>query len=357
MAKQRARELGVICGRMTPGCFNAITDVPGVKVGHTTLSDRGIQTGVTAIVPHSGNMFQEKLVASAHVINGFGKSIGLAQITELGQLETPILLTGTLSAAKTADALISWMLCRDSSITSLNPVVGECNDSYLSDIRSRPIQEEHVFSALERASEGVVAEGAVGAGRGMTAFGFKGGIGTASRCLDAAQGGFTVGMLVLANFGSPSELLISGVPVGQMLQQNRDPGNNLGDGSIMMILACDAPLSSRQLSRLARRAAFGLARTGSVASHGSGDFVLAFSTAERLPAKRPEGVFTRMAPRLYEDGALLTPLFQAVAEATEEAILNALFAAETTVGYQDHARQALPVPDVLEILRQHHRLA
>lgn len=355
MFRKRARELGIPCGRMVPGPFNAITDVRGVMVGHYTLTDSDTRTGVTAILPHDGNLFQEKVPAAVQVVNGFGKSLGLAQIAELGQMETPILLTSTLSAPKAADALISWMIERDSSISSLNPVVGECNDSYLNDIQARAIQAEHVFAALNSAASGPVAEGAVGGGTGMTAFGFKGGVGTASRVVAAEMGGYTVGMFVMANFGAPRDLLIAGVPVGELLQNQREEGN-LGDGSIMMILATDAPLSSRQLGRLAKRVPFGLARTGSVASHGSGDFVIAFSTAERIPHKRPDGEAARSVQRLYEDGALLSALFSATVEATEEAIYNALCMAETTVGYQGHIREALPLEAVQEILRQHKRL-
>ena len=357
MARQRARELGVPCGHLTPGKYNAITDVEGVRVGHVTLHDGDICSGVTAVLPHEGNLFQEKVVAASHVLNGFGKTLGLAQINELGQLETPILLTSTLSAPKVADALISWMLASDSTITSLNPVVGECNDSYLNDIRARPVLVEHVFAALDSATTGMVAEGAVGGGVGMTAYGYKGGIGTSSRVLDTDLGGFTVGMLVMANFGSLRDLRIAGVPVGSILLGKKDSSSgstadsSTGDGSIMMVLATDAPLSSRQLLRLAKRAPLGLARTGTAASHGSGDFVLAFSTAERIPNIKPDGIFARPVMRLYEDGRILTALFSAVVEATEEAIYNALFMAETTTGFQGRRREALPIPEVLQVLR------
>jgi len=350
---------------MQPGRYNALTDVPGVLVGHYTLTTGESRTGVTAIRPLNANHYTHKVTAAAHVLNGFGKTIGIPQIEELGELETPILLTSTLAVPKAADALISWMLTRcDSSITSLNPVVGECNDSYLCNIAARPLQEEHVFAALDSASTGAVAEGAVGGGAGMTAFGFKGGIGTASRVLTPEQGGYTVAMLVMANFGASRDLLIAGVPVGQIIANRRlqeapattrlDDNAN-GDGSIMMILATDAPLNSRQLLRLAKRAPMGLARTGSVASHGSGDFVLAFSTGSYIPRQRsPYAGTQRLVPTLYEDA--ITPLFSGVVESTEEAIYNALFMAETTTGYQGHTREALPVEEVLSILKDHNRL-
>ena len=364
MTRKRARELGIPCGVMDPGEYNAITDVAGVRVGHVTRRESEICSGVTAILPHGGNLFQEKVVAAAHVLNGFGKTLGLAQIGELGQLETPILLTSTLSAPKAADALISWMLALDDTITSLNPVVGECNDSFLNNIRQRAIDETDVFMALDSSTGGHVSEGAVGGGSGMTAFGYKGGIGTSSRVLPGDLGGFTVGMLVMANFGGPQDLLIAGVPVGRMLQQCHNEENssnarnevNSGDGSIMMIMATDAPLSSRQLLRLAKRAPLGLARTGSTASHGSGDFVLAFTTAERIPHQKPGAELFRPVMRLYEDSQVLTALFTAAIEATEEAIYNALCMAETTRGYQNHIREALPLGEVRAILSKHKRL-
>ena len=356
MDRMRARQAGIPCGKMMPGPLNAITDVAGVRVGHYTLDGSDTRTGVTAILPHGGNMFRDKLVAHAYVVNGFGKAIGLSQINELGQLETPILLTSTLSAPKAADALITWMVERDADISSLNPVVGECNDSFLNDIQKRALQPEHVWHALNTASDGPVLEGAVGGGAGMTAFGYKGGIGTASRKLPDELGGYTVGMLVMANFGAQADLLIAGIPVGQELIDAPDDAD-LGDGSIMMVLAVDAPVSSRQLGRLARRVPFGLARTGSVASHGSGDFVLAFSTAERIGTTSTEEEIERTVKRVPEDGKLLTTLFGAVVEATEEAIYNALCMAETTVGFQGHRRDALPLDAVRAILRKHHRLS
>ena len=361
MLRKRARSLGIPCGYLNTGKNNAITDVPGVKVGHYTLSGEGINTGVTAILPHDGNLFQEKVVAATHVLNGFGKSIGLTQINELGQLETPILLTSTLSAPKAADALISWMLLQDDSITSLNPVVGECNDSYLNDIRGRHVQAEHVFAALDNACDGAVQEGDVGGGTGMAAFGFKGGIGTASRVLVDSMEPYTIGVLVMANFGTTKELLMAGIPVGRLIieeqkKQSDLSTSRLSDGSIMMILATDAPLSHRQLQRVAKRCALGLARTGSVASHGSGDFIIAFQTADRINAKRDTQKTTRIVERLYEDGALLTPLFEAAVEASEEAIYNAICMANTRFGLNGHVRYALPLELTLEILRQHNRL-
>lgn len=355
--RPRPRQVGVSFGFLNPGPNNAITDVKGVKVGHCTLNYGSgercpgfgpVRTGVTAIFPHEGDLFEEKVTAAVHVINGFGKSMGLAQIEELGSLETPILLTNTLNTGLAADALIDWMIERNPKIMSLNPMVGECNDSSLNDIQGRHVRKEHVYKALNEATEGPVVEGAVGAGMGMSCLGFKGGIGTSSRVLPEEKGGFTLGVLVLANFGRRQDLLINGVDMGRQLI-NWPETDHPGDGSIMIILATDAPLTSRQLKRVAKRCAFGLSRTGSVASHGSGDFVVAFSTAN-IKANRPE-TLTSEVIRVNEDGALFTTFFDAAVEATEEAIINTLFAAETTIGCDGTVRYGLPVEQVLAILK------
>ena len=360
--RPRARDIGLVVGEMPTGPHNAITDVAGVKVGHTTVcfgegklvpGEGPARTGVTAIVPHAGNIFAHKLEAAAYVINGFGKSIGLPQMQELGQLESPILLTNTLNAPKVADALISYMLtqCQDIGINTgtINVVVGECNDGYLNDIQGRHVEAEHVWQALANAESGPVEEGAVGAGTGMMTFGFKGGIGTSSRVLPAEMGGYTVGALVLSNFGSRRQLTIAGVPVGKELADYKE--TQPPDGSIMIILATDAPLKSRQLLRLAKRVPFGLARTGSIASNGSGDFAIAFSTSLGQAHSSQPGDL--QASPLVENGRLLTTLFQATVESVEEAVLNALFKAHTIVGRDDHVVPALPVERTIELLQRY----
>ncbi len=365
--RPRARELGVVTGSLTPGALNAITDVAGVRVGHSTLreGDR-FRTGVTAIVPHGGNLFREKVPAAIVVGNGFGKLAGLSQVQELGTLETPILLTGTLNVPRVADALITHMLelPGNERVRSINPVVGETNDGYLSDIRARPLGLEHVRVALRNASPGVVVEGAVGAGTGTMAFGFKGGIGTSSRQVGAAGGGWHVGVLVQTNFGSRRALRIAGVAVGEELRRQAPapaPGpapvapvdgsadRAPGDGSCMIVVATDAPLEHRALERLAMRALMGMARTGSNFSNGSGDYVIAFSTAPELRSG-PDAPAQRLGETLTT-GAM-SPLFQAVIEATEEAIYNSLFMATDTTGFNGAEAEALPLDRVREILRQ-----
>lgn len=335
-SRPTARALGIASGILPPGPHNDIADVPGVRVGHATAK----RTGVTAVVPAPDNLFRAKLPAAAFVQNGFGKAAGLLQVMELGTLETPILLTNTLSVGRCADALIDHMLELDPQITSLNPVVLECNDGRLNDIRSRGVGAADVRQALAGAATGPVWQGAVGAGRGMVCFGVKGGIGSASR----QAAGYTVGALVLANFGRWEQLQIHGVPVGQLLPLPRLAPPDPPEGSIIMLLATDAPLDARQLGRLARRAPLGMARTGATAQHGSGDFALAFSTAYRVAHDPPEPPLFTVS--LLHDAAL-NPLFQAAVEATEEAILNALFCA-TPVGDVP----ALPVDDVLPLLRR-----
>jgi D-aminopeptidase len=351
--RPRAREAGVVVGTISPGPLNAITDVAGVCVGHVTVREgERIHTGVTAIFPHGGNVFQERVPAAIHVGNGFGKLIGVTQVQELGELETPILLTGTLSVWKTADAFVGWLLAQPgmAEVRSINPVVGETNDGFLNDIRTRPIKPEHVVRALESATNGLVAEGAIGAGAGTVAFGWKGGIGTSSRQLPDAQRGYTVGVLVQSNFGG--DLTIAGVPVGRELARRATTENRSGDGSIMIVVATDAPLSARNLERLAARALFGLARTGSSMSNGSGDYVIAFSTA--LECRRRRGEPVQQITELSND--FMSPLFQAVAEATEEAIYNSLFRATTVKGFRGTV-EALPLERTMEVLRQAGRLA
>ena len=362
--RPRARDVGIRVGVFQPGTHNAITDVDGVRVGHATVveGDR-VRTGVTAILPHPGNPYMSRVPAAIHVGNGFGKLLGVTQVRELGELETPILLTCTLCVWKAADAMVEWMLARDGmqNVRSLNAVVGETNDGGLNDIRARPIRPEHVVAALETASAGPVEEGAVGAGAGTVAFGWKGGIGTSSRTLPEALGGYTVGVLVQSNFGGI--LQIAGAPVGVELGQYAfrdqvraagdppayDPGADVQEwGSIMMVVATDAPLSDRNLERVARRAVMGLARTGSYAGNGSGDYVIAFSTANGV--RRSTTPSTVRVDDLHNEQ--MSGLFEATVEATEEAIYNSLFKATTVTG-NGRTVEALPLEETLEVLRRH----
>lgn len=364
-SRPRAREAGVVLGTLPPGPENAITDVAGVRVGHVTLIEgdgplvpgRGpVRTGVTVILPHEGNVFREKVPAGIFVLNGFGKCLGQEQIDELGVIESPIALTGTMNVGVVADGLVEHAIRTNPDIgittSTVNPVVGECSDAYLNDMQGRHVRQEHVLEAIVAARPGPVAEGCVGAGTGMSLFGFKGGIGTASRRLPERLGGYTVGALVLGNFGQRDQLTIAGVPVGRELAGWRpdaaaEPPES---GSIMVILATDAPMFDRALRRLARRAALGLARTGSIAGHGSGDYIIAFSNAVRIPHETSERVLT--LPHIVEDGALIDGLFQAAVEATEEAVINALFTATTMTGRDGHVRYALPLDETLAILRR-----
>ena len=353
---KRIRDQGIKPGVMAPGSFNAITDVSGVKVGHFTLIEAdSIRTGVTAILPHGGNIFQQKVPAAMYLGNGFGKLTAYSQVEELGNIETPIVLTNTLSVPTAADAVLDYVLEQEENadVRSVNPVVGETNDGYLNDIRGRHIQKAHVFQSIETASEGPVQEGNVGAGTGTVCFGFKGGIGTASRKLPESLGGYTVGVLVQTNFGGV--LQIDGVPVGEELKSYyfRNQLEGSADGSCMIVVATDAPLDSRNLKRLAKRAILGLARTGGVMSNGSGDYVITFSTAEELHIP-----YQSDSP--FVDGKVLrnermTPLFIAAIEATEEAILNSLFAAESMIGHKGHEIKALPVEEVLKIMKKYGR--
>ncbi len=351
MSQNRLRDHGVATGVLHPGTFNAITDVPGVQVGHTTLIEGdAIRTGVTAILPHSGNIFQEKVPAAIYVGNGFGKLAGYTQVKELGNLETPIILTNTLNVPTAVNAVIGYTLNQpgNEEVRSVNAVVGETNDGYLNDIRGRHVTEADVLKAIQNAKTGPVAEGNVGAGTGTICFGFKGGIGTSSRVLPKQSGGYTVGVLVQTNFGGV--LQVAGVEVGKKLGQYSNSFKYSPDGSCMMVVLTDAPLDARNLERLAKRAMLGLARTGGIASNGSGDYVLAVSTAEacRIPYESENPIQT--IPTLRNEA--MTPLFLATIEATEEAILNSLFAAETMTGRDGHKIEALPKEKVLEMLKE-----
>lgn len=373
-ARPRARDLGVAPGVFRPGPLNAITDVAGVRVGQATVIEGdSVRTGVTAILPHAENPYFERVPAALHVGNGFGKLSGVTQLTELGELETPILLTCTLCVWRAADAMVEWMLARPGmqNVQSINPVVGETNDGGLNAIRSRPIRPDHVRQALESAQSGPVEEGAVGAGAGTVAFGFKGGIGTSSRIIPASLGGYTIGVLVQSNFGGVLQVL--GAPVGKELGRyafrnesergrGEGEGEGEGDGSIMIVVATDAPLSDRNLKRVAARAIMGLSRTGSSASNGSGDYVLAFSSSPMVRRRVAQGGGggggggggTASAVRQVEDlgNDAMSALFQGVVEATEEAIYNSLFKA-TTVTSRGRTIEALPLDRLREILTKY----
>jgi len=360
--RPRARELGIEVGVLPTGALNAITDVDGVLVGHTTvIRGDNVRTGVTAILPHSSNLFREKVPGAVFVGNGFGKLAGSTQVNELGEIETPILLTSTLSVPRVADFVIDYMLALpgNEDVQSINPLVAETNDGYLNDIRGRHISRDDVFAAIKGAKGGAVAEGSIGAGTGTVAFGFKGGIGTSSRKLPQRLGGFTVGVLVQTNFGGI--LSINGAPIGRELGRYylkdeitaRERQQNLPDGSVIIVIATDAPLDSRNLNRMAARAMMGLARTGAAGSNGSGDYAIAFSTAPDVRIKalsQNERNTPRTVKSLANDAT--SPLFLAVIEATEEAIYNSLFRATTTTG-RGHTVEALPLDRTVEILRKH----
>jgi len=347
----RIRDFGIEPGILNPGSWNAITDVTGVKVGHKTLiGGDSIRTGVTVVIPHEGNLFQEKVPAAVCVGNGFGKALGFTQVTELGNLETPIALTNTLGVFTAAEALLTYTLALpgNSGVRSVNPVAGETNDGWLNDIRGRHIQESDVLEALTAAASGPVEEGNVGAGTGTLCLGFKGGIGTSSRVLPVDKGGYTVGVLVQTNFGGI--LAIDGAPVGKELKNHymAQQVDHKIDGSCMIIIATDAPLSARSLERLARRSFLALGRVGSFMSNGSGDYAIAFSTSpQRRIAYDPE---LPVQSRAELGNDFISPLFLAVVEATEEAIYNSLFMAEDMTGYLGRFMPALPLEETLEIL-------
>ncbi len=358
-SRPRCSDLGLKIGVLPAGPLDAITDVAGVAVGHTTII-RGddLRTGVTAIVPHPGNLYREKVPGAIFIGNAFGKLVGSTQVEELGDIETPILLTSTTSVPRVADALITYMLALpgNEDVLSINPVVGETNDGYLSDIRGRHITPEDVFNAIKSAKGGPVEEGAVGAGTGTVAFGWKGGIGTASRRLPAKLGGYTVGVLVQTNYGGI--LQIAGAPVGQELGQYylreevQQPGpvKDKGNGSVMIVVATDAPMEARNLKRLAARAWLGIARTGSSASNGSGDYAIAFSTAPEVREHSQDKALTRHIEVMTNDS--ISPLFEAVIEATEEAVYNSMLRATTTTSH-GHTVEALPIDKTTEILKKY----
>jgi D-aminopeptidase len=360
-ARARARDLGIVIGKYQPGPRNAITDVAGVKVGHVTLVQgegklmpgKGpVRTGVTVIIPRD-DVWHNKVPAGAFVLNGTGEMTGLAWIAESGFLEYPIALTNTLNVPRVANGVMTWMIQQYPGIgitdDTLTPVVAECDDSRLNDSQGRHVTEGDVITALDTASNGSVTEGAVGAGTGMVSYGFKGGIGTSSRRVSDQEGGYTVGILVNANHGRREELMVEGIPVGKRYDLDDHAAVSGSEGSIIVVIATDAPLDARQLGRLAKRAALGLARTGSTARHGSGDFMLAFSTGNTIP-HYPEALtfpMTRMAD------THLNPLFTAAVEATEEAIVNALTMATTTIGRDDHRVEAISLSKLSALLSAH----
>ena len=350
---QRIRDLGIEVGVLPTGKYNAITDVAGVKVGHKTLKKgKQVNTGVTAILPHEGNIFQEKVPGAVFIANGFGKLTGISQVRELGNIESPVILTNTMSVPTAADAVIDYTLLQKGNerVKSVNFLVGETNDGTLNDIAGRNISKNDVLDALKSAKTGRVEEGNIGAGTGTVCFGWKGGIGTSSRVLPQKSGGYTVGVLVQTNFGGV--LQVNGVPVGVELGKYflSDQLNDPADGSVMMVVATDAPLSSRNLERLAERAILGMAKTGGIASNGSGDYVIAFSTAKEVRVLHQSSSATETKTELRNDE--ISPLFLAVIEATEEAILNSLFTAETTDGFAGKV-EALPKEKAMEIYRKY----
>lgn len=372
-SRPRARDIGIDIGIFVPGRWNAITDVGDVKVGHVTLikgegklvpGQGPVRTGVTVILPHDGNLFQEKVPAASYVFNGFGKSIGLHQVNELGNLETPIALTNTLCAPLVADALIEWAIRNNPEIGintgTVNPVVGEVNDGMLNDIQGRHVRKEHVFEAITRAESGPVEEGSVGAGTGSSCMGWKGGIGTSSRVLPYNLGGYTVGVLVQTNFGGI--LTICGAPVGRELGRYsfkcdsrydapEIKDSESPDGSVMVIVACDAPLDHRQLQRLAKRAGLGLARTGFFGSNGSGDFFIAFSTIERILHNGPLTLQTEVV-----SNDSMSALFLAVVEATEEAVINSILKATTVIGRDERTCDAIDIHQLLQVMKKYNAL-
>jgi D-aminopeptidase len=364
-ARPRARQLGIALGRLQPGPHNAITDVGEVRVGHATLfADRSkpqgstvaVRTGVTVVLPHAGNLFRDKVVGAVEVINGFGKAVGTTQVQELGLIESPIALTNTFGVGAAFEALLTHALGHNPEIGktagTVNPLIGECNDGYLNDLRGRHVKPRHVLSAIRAARPGAIEIGAVGAGGGMVCYGWKGGVGTASRAVPDDLGGFRVGALVVTNFGHPSDLVIDGVKIGSVLT----PGRSRGDaalrprsgGSVVTVLATDAPVSSLQLGRMARRVKAGLARTGSFGEHYSGEYVFAFSTAQTVPhwPGRPAAE----SVGVVQDEAMIDALFEATCEATEEAVVDSLFVASTVRGEAGRVCPALPAEEVRQLI-------
>ena len=353
----RTRDLGIRIGVLPTGQWNSITDVPGLRVGHATLiKGDSVRTGVTAVLPHNGNLFQQKVPAAIYVGNGFGKLAGSTQVKELGNLETPVILTNTLSVATAMEAVIDYTLQQkgNEGVQSVNAVVGETNDGYLNDIRGKHVRKEDIMRAIQGAKSGLVEEGAVGAGTGTVCFGFKGGIGTASRKLPQKLGGYTVGVLVQTNFGGV--LQIDGVPVGEEWKKFylSDQLNDPVDGSCMIVVATDAPLDSRNLERLAKRAFMGLAKTGGIASNGSGDYVIAFSTDSTLRIAHQSPEPKQTVSLLRNDD--LSPLFMAAIEATEEAIVNSLLAAKTMKGKAGRTVESVPVDKLLQLMKTYNRI-
>ena len=349
--KIRPREMGIEIGLFQTGKWNAITDVYGVKVGHeTVITGNNVRTGVTIILPHGENLFENKVMAAVHVTNGFGKALGFTQVEELGTIETPIALTNTLNVFLVGDAIVEYMISNNSKIRSVNPVVGETNDSRLNDIQGRHIKKRHVLAAINNSSSGPVKEGSIGAGTGTRALGFKGGIGTASRVLSNDLGGFTIGVLVQSNFGS--SLVINGAPVGRELNKSAFsssiPYDN-DEGSCMIVIATDAPLSNRNLKRIAKRAVIGMGNVGGFISNGSGDYVIAFSTFSAVTKEK------MTSTRKEINNNAMNGIFLATAEATEEAILNSLFMAETVSSKYGKA-EALPIEETLQILKKYNSL-
>lgn len=369
-ARPRARDIGIDIGIFAPGKWNAITDVKGVKVGQVTLVEGEgklvpgsgpVRTGVTVILPHDGNLFREKVPAAAYVLNAFGKSTGLHQVNELGNLEVPIVLTNTLNVPLVADAVIEWSVKNNPSIGigtgTVNPVVGEVNDGGLNDIQGRHVRKEHVFEAIANAKPGPVEEGAVGAGTGSSCMGWKGGIGTSSRVLPPKRGGYTVGVLVQTNFGGV--LTVNGAPVGRELGRYSNsadfpyeiPEIKDPDGSVMVVVATDAPLDQRQLERMVKRVGLGLSRTGFYSSNGSGDFFIAFSTAQRVPHSTP---LTLQSEVVTNDA--MSALFLAVVEATEEAVINSMLKATTVVGRDGRVVDAIDIDQLLTVMKKYNAL-
>jgi D-aminopeptidase len=368
-SRPRARDLGINIGRVDPGPLNAITDVPGIRVGHTTLIEGSgklipgqgpIRTGVTAIIPHEGDLFLEKVTAAVHRINGFGEVTNSEQVYEMGFIEGPIMITNTFNVARVADAVIDWSLEHSQAMGidtwGISPIVAETSDLWLNDIRGRHVHREHVFHAIDSAVEGPVEEGAVGGGTGMICFDFKGGIGTASRRLPDSIGGYTVGVLAQTNFGWRPQLMIAGVPVGRELLDYEPrvrpaPVQAVDGGSVIVVLATDAPCSYRQLTRLAVRVANGLARTGSHTGNTSGDFVIAFSTTRRKHHYTDELTYT--FPQINENGDLINHMFWSVVEATEEAVLNSLFKSDTMIGRDERLIAGLPIEETVDLMHKY----